>query len=56
MGYRIDQSSSFNENQRDVWELVKPNPTRVPDVPVPTHLHSHALVQSKAKNTQKSSN
>ena len=52
MGYRIDQSSSFNENQRDVWELVKPNPTRVPDAPVPSHLQSHSLVQSKAKNTQ----
>ena len=26
MGYRIDQSSAFNDNQQDVWELVKDNP------------------------------
>ena len=25
LGYVIDQSSAFNDNQKDVWELVKPN-------------------------------
>ena len=27
MGYEVDQSSAFNDNQHDVWELVKLTPS-----------------------------
>ena len=40
MGYRIDQSSAFNDNQQDVWELVKENPALPPDdALLPPHPH-----------------
>jgi len=37
MGYRIDQSSAFNDNQQDVWELVKPSAALGFGGPAPPH-------------------
>ena len=37
LGYFVDGSSAFNENQTHVWELIKPNPTPSPPPPSDQH-------------------